>query len=146
MISITELLGNPITALVDAADKLIGRFVTDPNAKLEATRELARLQSEMQAKLVAADVEYAKAQASVIRSEMSHGTWLSRSWRPILMLTFTYIIAHNYVFATMFHLTVVPIPVDMWDLLKIGVGGYVIGRSVEKTAPAVATAIVKAKE
>ena len=24
------------------------------------------------------------------------------------------------------------IPPDMWDLLKLGVGGYVLGRSVEK--------------
>jgi len=24
------------------------------------------------------------------------------------------------------------IPPDMWDLLKLGIGGYVVGRSVEK--------------
>jgi len=146
MPSFTEILGNPIGDLLKGVGDIIGRFVTDPNAKLAASQELVRVQAEMQAKLIDADVAFANAQAAVITSEQQHGSWLSKSWRPILMLTFTYIIAHNYVFATMFHLTTVPIPPDMWDLLKIGVGGYVIGRSVEKTAPAVATAIVKAKE
>ena len=28
------------------------------------------------------------------------------------------------------------IPPDMWDLLKIGLGGYVVGRSAEKGAKA----------
>jgi len=59
------------------------------------------------------------------------------------MLTFTYIIAHNYVIAPLFHVTSVPIPVDMWDLLKIGMGGYIVGRSAEKIAPSVAEVLKK---
>jgi len=32
---------------------------------------------------------------------------------------------------------VLEIPPDMWALLKIGLGGYVVGRSVEKTVAVV---------
>lgn len=68
---------------------------------------------------------------------MESQSWLARSWRPLTMLTFTYIIAHSFVLAPLFGLEVLPIPPDMWELLKLGMGGYIIGRSAEKIAPAV---------
>ena len=33
---------------------------------------------------------------------------------------------------TIFNVPAADIPPDMWDLLKLGVGGYVVGRSAEK--------------
>jgi len=55
------------------------------------------------------------------------------------MLTFVAIIANNYILApylqAMFGWSVaLDIPPDMWDLLKLGLGGYMIGRSGEKIA------------
>ena len=41
-------------------------------------------------------------------------------------------IANNYIIVPIFNTTPAEIPPDMWDLLKLGVGGYVVGRSVEK--------------
>ena len=38
----------------------------------------------------------------------------------------------NYIVHPWFGLRMLPLPPDMWELLKIGVGGYVVGRSVEK--------------
>jgi hypothetical protein len=37
----------------------------------------------------------------------------------------------------LFSLKPVVLAPEMWELLKLGVGGYVIGRSVEKTASSV---------
>lgn len=73
----------------------------------------------------ASDLE--KEQASIIRTE-SQGNWLQKSWRPVVMLTFTFIILLG---------AFIPIPLledtsQFWNLLEIGLGGYVIGRSVEK--------------
>jgi hypothetical protein len=48
------------------------------------------------------------------------------------MLVFTYIVAHNYVLSPVFGINYVVIPAEMWSLLKIGVGGYIVGRSAEK--------------
>lgn len=57
------------------------------------------------------------------------------------MLVFAAIIADNYIVApylqAMFHVDLtLTIPPDMWDLLKLGIGGYVAGRSVEKAVSA----------
>ena len=55
------------------------------------------------------------------------------------MLTFVAIIANNYILYPYLSLfwgeaPVLEIPPDMWGLLKIGLGGYVVGRSAEKVA------------
>ena len=78
-------------------------------------------------------------QASVVIAEMNSGAWLAQNWRPITMLTFVAIIANNYILYPYLALfwskaPVLQIPPDMWGLLKIGLGGYVVGRSGEKIA------------
>lgn len=140
---LTKIFGKPGEILNGVGD-IIGKFVTDPDKKLEAELALAKLESEFQSKLVDADVEWAKAQADVIKSEATSSSWLARNWRPLLMLVFTYIIFHTYVIAPLFSIkNVVPLDDQMWELLKIGVGGYIVGRSVEKVAPSIAKAIKK---
>jgi hypothetical protein len=140
-----DLLKGPIAGIVEGIGSVLGKFVTDPNAKLQAQLELSKLEMEFREKVLAADVEYAKAQAGVITTEAGSKNWLASSWRPILMLTFTYIILHNYVLAPLFHAPAVAIPADMWELLRIGMGGYVVGRTVEKVAPSIAQAISNKK-
>lgn len=130
------------STLKDVAE-VVGKFVTDPDKKLEAQTELAKLELQFQQKLIEADVEWAKAQADVIKSEAESQSWLARNWRPMLMVTFTYIIAHTYILAPLFSLPPVVIPEQMWELLKIGVGGYIVGRSAEKIAPDVAKVFKK---
>jgi hypothetical protein len=86
------------------------------------------------------------AQSAVIQSEMQHGTWLSRSWRPLVMLSFAGIlVAHFALFplivfvgwADVSLLAIMVIPAEMWTLLQVGLGGYVGGRTVEKLAKTV---------
>lgn len=110
---------------------------TSGEEKLRAQVELTKLEMSLQEKILAAETEWAKAQAEVIKSEAGGESWLQRNWRPILMLTFTFIIAWNFVFAPVFSLEAVPVPADMWELLKIGIGGYILGRSAEKVLPTV---------
>lgn len=141
MPSISSILGNPLADVLKAAGDIVGRFVTDPNAKVQASIEIAKLQADYADRALAADTEIAKSQQAVLVAEASSTSWLARNWRPILMLTFTYIIAHNYVIGPLFSVRTVPIPPDMWELLKLGIGGYIIGRSAEKIAPSLADAI-----
>lgn len=145
MPSITEILGNPFADVVRAATGIIERFVPDPQAKITASLELAKLQADANAKLIQADVDWAKAQEASIEAETKSESWMARNWRPITMLTFVFIIAYNFIFAQWWGLKLLPIPPDMWALLKIGIGGYIMGRSAEKIVPATADAIIKAK-
>lgn len=80
-----------------------------------------------------------EAKAAALVGEIKGQSWLQRNWRPVLMLTFTYIIAHNYILAPIIkmfsfgaNMPTLEIPPDMWDLLKLGIGGYIVGRSAEK--------------
>ncbi|NDV19232.1 hypothetical protein GO013_07340 [Pseudodesulfovibrio sp. JC047] len=75
-------------------------------------------------------------QIQVLVTEMS-GNWLQRSWRPILMLVIVAIVANNYLIYPYLSLfwpaaPTLSLPPELWQLMKIGVGGYVVGRSVEK--------------
>jgi hypothetical protein len=141
-----KLFGAPVADLVKSVGGIIDNLNTSDAEKLEAQRKLVELQLGFQGKLADLEGEWAKTQAGVITAEANSQSWMARNWRPLLMLVFTYIIAHNYVIAPIFHITSVPIPPDMWTLLNVGVGGYIGGRSFEKVAPAIATAIVTAKK
>jgi len=81
---------------------------------------------------IAGEMKELESAAKIIVAEAQGDSWLQRNWRPMLMVMFGVIIANNYIIVPIFNTTPADIPPDMWDLLKLGVGGYVVGRSVEK--------------
>lgn len=116
-----------IGALAGPVSNIISEFIEDPDEKNKAR---ARIESH----LLANQAEIHKAASSVILAEARGESWLQRNWRPMLMCLFGYIVAHNYVLSPLFDVASVAMPEDLWDLLKLGVGGYVVGRTVEKSA------------
>ena len=76
-------------------------------------------------------LELQQMQTDVILAE-AKGNWLQRSWRPILMLSFGFIVIYVKFLAPVFDLTIPELEIEFWELLKIGIGGYVVGRSAEK--------------
>jgi hypothetical protein len=142
---LTSIFAGGISDILGKARDIIGEFHASPEQTAAANEKLAELAQQVTLTVLASERDLAVQQASVIRAEAQSESWLARNWRPILMLVFTYIIAHDFVFAPMFHLQSVPIPPDMWELLKLGIGGYIIGRSAEKIVPATAAAVVAAK-
>lgn len=131
---ILNFLGGPVKALLDGASKIIDQFVADPSEKLKAQQALLQMQVDFQVKMAEADAQFAAEQAKVIVAEAQSESWMTRNWRPILMLVFTFIIFWNFVVAPIASAASLPIPDQMWELIKIGVGGYIVGRSVENVA------------
>ena len=84
-------------------------------------------------KLIEIYLEIAKIQSTVLTTEMQ-GNWLQRSWRPLLMLMIMLIIMNNYILFPYFpeKLEMLELPNHLWEILKLGLGGYVVGRSIEK--------------
>ena len=78
-------------------------------------------------------LELQQMQTDIILAE-AKGNWLQRSWRPILMLSFGFIVIYVKFIAPVFGLTIPALEIEFWELLKIGIGGYVVGRSAEKIA------------
>lgn len=119
-----------ITAVVGLVSKAIDKAVPDAGQAAELREKvtgaiLSLAQTELQGAI------------SIIVAEAQGESWLQRNWRPLLMLTCIGIIANNYVLYPYLKLFVaapplLEMPDALWELLKIGVGGYVIGRSVEK--------------
>lgn len=110
--------------------EIIGKFVKDKDAALALEAELTREMIEKATAFVAASRD-------VIVAEAQGESWLQRSWRPITMLVFVFIIFNNYVLAPYFAAfgAMVPtldIPNGMWALLNVGIGGYIASRGVEK--------------
>lgn len=85
--------------------------------------------AELEAKLLDLEGDILKVQANVIMSEAGGKSWLQRSWRPVTMLTFLVLVVLDSFGVLPFRLSD-----EAWGLLKIGLGGYVIGRSAEGVA------------
>ena len=88
-----------------------------------SSTEKKRLKQELETLLVDYEREHLQVQSGVLRSE-AQGNWLQPSWRPVIMLAFAVVIL-----AGMF--TDLPLLEDtsrFWDLLEIGLGGYIVGR------------------
>lgn len=77
-------------------------------------------------------------QQKVIAAEAGSNNWLASSWRPITMLTFLALVVANSL--GWLHEPLAP---QAWSLLQIGLGGYTVGRSVEKVAPVILAALKK---
>jgi len=119
-----------LTLLLPMLSTILGRVLPDPAAQAQAQLQLMQM-------LQTGELAQLTAQSGNIQAEVKSGNWLAAAWRPILMLVFTAIVANNYILApylqAMFHVGLtLELPDQMWELLKIGVGGYVVGRSVEK--------------
>lgn len=99
---------------------------------VEDKDEAARIKARLQEMVLTGQMKEIEAAAQVIVAEAQGDSWLQRNWRPLLMCLFGVIVANNYIVHPWFGVPMLPLPPDMWELLKIGVGGYVVGRSVEK--------------
>ena len=81
--------------------------------------------------LIEKQLELQKMQTEIIVTE-AKGNWLQRSWRPILMLAFGFIVIYVKFIAPLFDLKIPELENEFWNLLQLGIGGYVVGRSAEK--------------
>lgn len=121
---------NPLSSILNFGSTLLDKFIPDKDQAMKAKIALMEM---------AQNGELSKLQisAGVVTAEANSDHWLAANWRPITMLVFVFIIANNYILYPYLSLffdraPMLAIPEDMWDLLKIGMGGYVVGRSVEK--------------
>jgi len=95
-------------------------------------RDLAKLEIMSELQKQSGDIE--KAAAQIINTEAASKHWLAANWRPLTMMTFVSLIVARWMGWTAPGMTEAEY-LALYDLMKIGLGGYVIGRSAEKIAP-----------
>ena len=111
---------------------LVGGLFGLIDKSVEDKDQAAQIKAKLQQMVLTGQIKEIEAAASIIAAEAGGESWLQRNWRPLLMCLFGLIIANNYLVVPLFGTPMADIPPDMWELLKLGVGGYVVGRSVEK--------------
>lgn len=116
----------PISGIVNSISELIGQLTLPAREKKELETGLLKLMQELEREL-------AQARAVTVQEEV-RGNWLQRSWSPLVMLTFASVI----LIGTFISLPILDETSRFWDLLEIGLGGYVVGRSGEKIMQACA--------
>lgn len=109
-----------------------------PNPEHELKR--LELQQALQAAVLERTADIEKAAAEVVKAEAQGQSWLQRSWRPITMLIFVSLIVARWLGWSAPGLSETEV-IKLWDIVEIGIGGYIIGRSAEKVLPRVIEAL-----
>lgn len=119
-----------LSGLVSPVTELIDELHTSEEERMAVKARVLEMHMAMASKTLEYETQLMNAQANVIMAEAKGGSWLQRSWRPITMLTFL-----GLVVADSFGLLAFRLAAEAWTLLQLGLGGYVVGRSVEKVVP-----------
>ena len=114
-----------VKGLVGAVGEVVDRLTLPVREKRQLEADLLRVLAEWERARV-------EAQSAVLVEE-AKGSWLQRSWRPLVMLVF----AVSVLVGTFTSLPILEETSRFWDLLEIGLGGYVVGRGGEKIAGAI---------
>lgn len=123
-----------------AAD-LIDNLHTSEEEKLQQKAILLQMQTDFLVQGLNYEQAQLEAKAAIITAEAKSSNLLVSSWRPITMLTFLVLVVCDS-----FGWLANPLAEQAWTLLQIGLGGYVVGRSVEKVVPAVTEAMKKKEQ
>ena len=131
--------------LLPLIGKLAAAPVLDLVDKLVADAGLKqRLKAEISARLITRDRALIDARRAVVLAEQTSESWLTRSWRPLLMfLLMGFLLFFGLIIPCMELALGRPVPLEphldripepAWNLLALGLCGYVGGRSIEKIA------------
>ena len=120
-------MSDPLSAVIGIGGKILDKFVADKDLK-------ETLKSQLALAAINGELKELEAQVTLIGLE-AQGNWLQRSWRPLTMVWFSTLLGlYWFGFAPDYLVDNPDMMNNLFDLLKIGIGGYVVGRSVEKAA------------
>lgn len=128
--SITDLVSGIFKPFSDLVDNVH----TSTEEKLTLRNKLAEIVTAVELQVLELTKQLVSAQQTIIVAEANGQSWLQRNWRPLTMVNFLILINLDY-FGILNH----PLSERVWDVITIGLGGYVVGRSVEKVAGSLKT-------
>lgn len=133
-----DVFGAILGIVGDVGKKIAGNLFPNPEDELKRLQ----LQQELQKALIEQQGAINTAAADIVKTEAASSSWLTCNWRPITMMVFLGLLVARVFGWTSPNVT--PSEYDhLWQLLEIGIGGYIGGRSVEKVAPAITEIFTK---
>jgi hypothetical protein len=128
-----------ITALIPILAPMIGQVLKNRFPDPEMAK---RMEADIMAEMWRNSHQLNAAAADIIKTEANSNHWLAAVWRPVVMLTFAALIVARWFGFAAPELSEAEY-LKLWSIVEFGLGGYVVGRSVEKIAPSIAGAMKK---
>lgn len=122
-----------LLSLLPIVGDVLDKIIPDPAAQAEAKLKLMELAQK-------GEFTEMTTKADIIKAEANSESWLAQSWRPIMMLTFGALIVARWLGYAAPGISQEEI-LKLWNIVELGLGGYVIGRSVEKVVPSITEAL-----
>ena len=101
-------------------DAVANAIKTDPQAAIKIRQIEAQL-----------DQTRLEVRGQAVQAEAQGESWLQRNWRPLTMVWFSFLVGAYWFGYTPEKLSDAAV-LSLFGLIKLGLGGYVIGRSAEK--------------
>lgn len=117
-----------MSTAVMAAIKVVGGFI---DKFVKDKDEAEKIKSSIAIEAMKSDSKELEVATSVILAEAGGESWLQRNWRPLLMLWFAALVGAHWLGFTPAGLGEETI-LKLLDIVQVGIGGYVLGRSGEK--------------
>ncbi len=124
-----------VSAISTIAGPIIERIFPDTEAAQKAKHELLLELSKNES-------AFQLAIAEIIKAEAASKHWLAANWRPLTMIIFTGLIVARWFGWAAPNLSEAEY-LKLWSIVELGLGGYVIGRSVEKSLPSLTNLLKK---
>ena len=117
-----------VKPIAEVVNNVIDKFAMDESEKAE-------LKQQVTMELLRQDDSLLQASKDIIVAEAQGDSSIQRSWRPIVMLWFAFLIGMYW---TGWIGSKIPdeVVIQLLEIVKIGLGGYVVGRSGEKMVKA----------
>jgi hypothetical protein len=113
-----------ILELFQIGTKLLDKVLPDIEARDKAKAELAILMQR-------GELSELKSSMKVIVAETQGEGWLQRNWRPLTMVIFVALVVSRWLGFSAPNVTP-ELELKLFEIIQIGLGGYVVGRSGEK--------------
>jgi hypothetical protein len=125
-----------IASAIEPVTRLIDSLHTSEEEKQQIKAKVFEAQSQLYTATLEHEKKLIEAQSKVINAEAQGHSWLQRNWRPLTMLFFLYLLGSYWHGYAPEYLVENPQLVDqLFNLLQIGIGGYIASRGLEKVAP-----------
>ena len=124
-----------LLSLLPIVGDVLDKIIPDPAAQAEAKLKLMELAQK-------GEFTEMTTKADIIKAETTSESWLAQSWRPIMMLTFGALIVARWLGYAAPGISQEEV-LKLWNIVELGITGYVVGRSVEKIVPSITEALKK---
>jgi len=118
-------------ALLGIAGNIIGGIFDIVDKTVEDKDKAAEIKAGLQTQVLQMLNKELDTAGNIIVAEAKGDSWIQRNWRPITMLVFVGLVVAKWLGFTAPGVSE-EIELALLDIIKVGLGGYVVGRSVEK--------------